>query len=72
MSKMTIELTPEEFDRVLIALDWYIDDREECASIEERSIYGAGPEESRDAAREASGLLGKLRHLRWNDGGDRA
>ena len=60
---MRIELKPEEFDRILIALEWYIDDREECADQEERSIYDAGADESRRAAQESSELLEKLRNL---------
>jgi hypothetical protein len=63
MSKITIELAPEEFDRMIIALEWYIDDREECAVAEERGIYDAGADESREAAQEASHLLEKLRGL---------
>lgn len=63
MPKITIELTPTEFDRILIALNWYIDDREECAKIEAATIYDAGAEESRSAARDASDLLSKFQSL---------
>ena len=63
MPQMTVRLTPDELDTVLIALNWYVDDREECASIEEWGLYDAGPEENRIAAKRASNLLKKLRHL---------
>jgi len=58
---MLIELTGDEFDRIKIALDWYSDDRRECAKIEAAGLYDAGSEESTAAAVEAEALLAKLR-----------
>jgi len=64
MSNIAVEFTPNEFDRVLIALNWYATNREESADMEVRGVYDAGADESRGAAREASGVLAKLRaHL---------
>ena len=60
---MLVELSPEEFDRILTALDWYIDDREECAKYESRCPYDAGADDSLRTARKASVLLDKLRKM---------
>ncbi|MBS0273599.1 MAG: hypothetical protein JSR55_04190 [Proteobacteria bacterium] len=63
MTNVTITLQPEEFERILIALDWYMDDRMECSKAEASSLYDAGAEESLAAADEAAKLLRKLQNL---------
>jgi len=50
-----------ELERTLVALDWYIDDREECAKEERRCLHDPEAQESQTAARKASDLRDKLK-----------
>ena len=60
---MLIELTVDELERIVRALDWYIDDREECAKEERRWLNGSEARESQRAARKASALREKLQNM---------
>lgn len=54
---MQIDITPAELETILSALDWYEDDRRECARHERSE---ADAEEQESAADEARTLLEKL------------
>jgi len=55
-----MDLQPNEKEVIEEALRWYIDDRQECATAEERQGFEEAAEEHRESARRAGHVLNTL------------